>query len=484
MSSRHCSQRVHPASRIPIAAHNPHLLRLVAHAVTDEMIDFVTRHTMNVIRVAGETPDPLEQQLQGIPTPPSTPCRESQDDGLADIRSAQAFTSLQHFISHLVKSSNVQVGTLLTTIVYLDRLRNKLTPAAKGTHWECTRHRVFLAALIAAAKYLNDSSPRNVHWQRYAQIFDLRQINVMEYQLLFILDYDLRFDELEACAYFAPFMSTDAQIANTRALAVDRVTKAGRARFHALQSQMPPTPPYEDRPSQLSERRTSSTSSLIAATRALAIRPSATNPSSLLPSPLYSTFSTSSSEIGSLVDDNGSSSGSSSGWMSSDSESESEEHEPRIYTGNSQLECSVLVHSESATNNITKRPFSLKPPPFHSHRHPHLQDRSRMPSDTSSVSTVTASSPPVPPLPIHTRRSKRSASIAVPGIGVPREWSVSSSVTMPSMARTGVSGGFLSRMWGSAKGQDKVTSEGPSALKRLVMAHSRSSSRVIGSLDV
>lgn len=35
----------------------------------------------------------------------------------------------------------------------------------------CTRHRVFLAALIVAAKYLNDSSPKNKHWTRYAALF-------------------------------------------------------------------------------------------------------------------------------------------------------------------------------------------------------------------------------------------------------------------------------------------------------------------------
>lgn len=33
----------------------------------------------------------------------------------------------------------------------------------------CTRHRVFLATLIVAAKYLNDSSPKNKYWTAYAQ---------------------------------------------------------------------------------------------------------------------------------------------------------------------------------------------------------------------------------------------------------------------------------------------------------------------------
>jgi G1/S-specific cyclin PLC1 len=47
----------------------------------------------------------------------------------------------------------------------------------------CTRHRVFLATLIVAAKYLNDSSPKNKHWTRYAAIFSLAEVSLMEKQV-------------------------------------------------------------------------------------------------------------------------------------------------------------------------------------------------------------------------------------------------------------------------------------------------------------
>lgn len=105
----------------------------------------------------------------------------------------------------------------------------------------CTRHRVFLATLIAAAKYLNDSSPKNKHWAAFAQLFDPAEINLMEKQLLFLLDYDLRFDEAEAIKHFAPFMAKRAEAAKeTRAAAVTRV----KARVQAHIS-MPPTPPHD-----------------------------------------------------------------------------------------------------------------------------------------------------------------------------------------------------------------------------------------------
>lgn len=71
----------------------------------------------------------------------------------------------------------------------------------------CTRHRVFLAALICVAKYLNDSSPKNKHWQRYAFHFALPEVNLMEKQLLFLLDYNLDLQESELISALSVFMA-------------------------------------------------------------------------------------------------------------------------------------------------------------------------------------------------------------------------------------------------------------------------------------
>lgn len=141
------------------------------------------------------------------PTPPKTPpprAVPAEDVGLP---------TLEEFITQLVVSSNVQVPTLMSTLVYLNRLRSRLQPMAKGLR--CTTHRIFLASLILAAKYLNDSSPKNKHWANYSVMpcagfsfgFSRTEVNLMEKQLLFLLDWDLRITEEDLFRELDPFLA-------------------------------------------------------------------------------------------------------------------------------------------------------------------------------------------------------------------------------------------------------------------------------------
>lgn len=195
--------------------------------VRDDMISYLACAAREVIRCDEKMMPPPPVPAMATPSyqtysssrqlpisPPRTP---------PPVAAGEKFLpSLEQFIRNLVWSSNVQVPTLMSTLVYLNRLKSRLQPEAKGLR--CTAHRIFLAALILTAKYLNDSSPKNKHWAKYTQIWDdangsrciapgcgagsrcnrdshLRapdfefsktEVNLMEKQLLMLLEWELR----------------------------------------------------------------------------------------------------------------------------------------------------------------------------------------------------------------------------------------------------------------------------------------------------
>jgi hypothetical protein len=178
--------------------------------VDQEMIQYLANAAFNVIQCDPTMmpPPPAEPgRPKQLPSPPKTPpprAVRSEDGGLP---------TLEEFITQLVRSSNVQVPTLMSTLVYLTRLKARLQPMAKGLR--CTTHRIFLAALILAAKYLNDSSPKNKHWANYSVNssatynfgFSRTEVNLMEKQLLFLLDWDLRISEADLYRELEPFLA-------------------------------------------------------------------------------------------------------------------------------------------------------------------------------------------------------------------------------------------------------------------------------------
>ena len=190
-----------PYSPNLVAENQAALDHFIQLPVSHDMISYLAQKATQVIRCEPS----INKNLP--PTPPASPPQHAA----SSIREP-ALPSVEEFITSIVERSHVQTSTLMTSLVYLSRLRSRLPPVAKGMR--CTVHRIFLASLILAAKNLNDSSPKNKHWARYSAVrgyenfgFSITEVNLMEKQLLFLLDWDLRINPEDLYYHLEPFLA-------------------------------------------------------------------------------------------------------------------------------------------------------------------------------------------------------------------------------------------------------------------------------------
>ena len=212
---------------------------------------------------------------------------------------------------------------------------------------------MFLATLIVAAKYLNDSSPKNKHWTRYAQLFDNSEVNLMESQLLCLLDFDLRFSESQAIECWVPFMprrsSSPQQDRETRLSAIN-LLKARSSRS-SIKMQMPLTPPHSAIPLSLrAGQLTRSTSSYLDVPGSSLYLPSPVSSKSS-PSPVYPMTRCNTAEsvlsMAALTEDNG----------SSGSEQEDSDDERHVNTASGSTGCKspAVIYRSGSRISFSKK---------------------------------------------------------------------------------------------------------------------------------
>lgn len=157
--------------------------------VTTEMVDYLVTVTQSIINVKTPT--------EKYPSPPTTPGKYETE---------KKPVSLKSFIINLIRYSNVQVPTLMATLVYLNRLK-QILPSDQIYGIETTHHRIFVGCLILTAKYINDSSPLNKHWARYSSgLLSVKELNVIEVEVLSYLDWDLNITDEDLYESFQPFL--------------------------------------------------------------------------------------------------------------------------------------------------------------------------------------------------------------------------------------------------------------------------------------
>ncbi|KAJ7772845.1 hypothetical protein DFH07DRAFT_145866 [Mycena maculata] len=157
---------VHPASLVDPANHSPALVQLLNIELSPAVIEYIVDCVVETV----------DYGLERIPfSSPPTGARPK-------------FTA---FVSTVLSRAEVSAPTVLTALVYVARARSYLLIAVEKLALE----RVFLGALIVAAKYTRDNTLRNKHWALCAGLFKARDISRIEREFLAVLDWELGVQE-------------------------------------------------------------------------------------------------------------------------------------------------------------------------------------------------------------------------------------------------------------------------------------------------
>jgi len=176
---------MHKASLVDSSLHSPAMLELLELSVDRTLIEHVVRSTVDVVSFA----------MGDASTSVSSRGRKST--------TSDKHESFSIFVSNVIRRAQVTAPMLLATLVYINRARPHLT--IQSQKWACER--VFLGALVLAAKYLNDVSLKNVHWAASTGVFGKRDVGRIEREFLDVLDWGLAISEADILDHHDTIMS-------------------------------------------------------------------------------------------------------------------------------------------------------------------------------------------------------------------------------------------------------------------------------------
>jgi len=175
----------HKASLVDSSLHSPAMLDLLELKVDRLLIEHIVQSTIDTVSFAMNSAS-TSFSSRGRAT------SSSNNHGLFTI-----------FASDTIRRSQATIPILLVTLVYINRSGCHLL--IQSEKWACER--VFLGALILAAKYLNDASLKNVHWATCTGIFGKRDIGRVEREFLDVLDWNLSISEADILDHHDSIMS-------------------------------------------------------------------------------------------------------------------------------------------------------------------------------------------------------------------------------------------------------------------------------------
>ncbi|KAK9685625.1 hypothetical protein K7432_015444 [Basidiobolus ranarum] len=108
--------------------------------------------------------------------------------------------SLSKLVRRVIRQCSVGISTLLIALIYVDRLQTHLPVQAVGT--PTTGHRIFLASILIASKFHDDSSLWCVDVANLVgRYWDLVEITEMERVFLDYVKFDLWVDRKQLTNY-------------------------------------------------------------------------------------------------------------------------------------------------------------------------------------------------------------------------------------------------------------------------------------------